>query len=783
MLYVEDILGKIGLDTNLIENFKNAGIVKPQQLAEIDVSWYESLGVTDPEDKQKLLYLIELIKKKKNMPEGQGSPKRTFLNNDSGNNTDVSINEEKKTEQLAAPSPEPRRSRRLASKNKDDDTGGSSVGTEPILPSLAKFKRQTSTRRRTIAAATTTTNPLMDAADVQATPNSPLRTDKQTTRERNINMYTPPRLSTQHSITSFGDFKHDSMSEGEPTKNSEHEKEDVVGKDGHEHRNGSSSTVTKINNSQQRSAKNGIMNRPQSKLPGSMRTGKNLASIPDSDLTPAPQSPIIALPSTLLQNENEATGVNNLAVKLNTAGARIRRPSARMTLTGDADSLDELLASSMGSEASASSFDSLSLVSGGGSLSGDNNSQRRRQTSNSSKRKGRAKSMNASESSLKQYQQLQQQLQPPRSKRSSVSKATPLMGRPLVGSGGRQASDVASVSSDQRKDHSQTTKTPTNSTSISLMAPIVQGMSESESWATKISYLREDNAEDHDLFCGRSEGDDDSLNYYYDMRIKVIVRKRPVSKRESLATGGVDIIHPLDYGDYGKILLYQPRTRVDLTKEVETVPFAFDNVFDESSTNVQIYERSLRHLIPAYFSGDFVTCFAYGQTGSGKTYTMMGSNITGIKAGTATHDKSNLGLYYLAALDIFDMLKRDEYRGLGVQVSLFEIYGGKLFDLLDGAKMQIKCLEDSRGKVCFPGLTEHPVKSPEQVMELIERGAANRSTGETSRNADSSRSHAVLQIKLTKASDRRRIVEHGTFGCLLSRLRKKKILTVCTTHR
>ena len=276
-----------------------------------------------------------------------------------------------------------------------------------------------------------------------------------------------------------------------------------------------------------------------------------------------------------------------------------------------------------------------------------------------------------------------------------------------------------------------------------------------ESWATQIDYLREDNAAEHDMFRDQVETE----NEYYDMRIKVIIRKRPLSKSEARQTGGIDIIHPLDYGSYGRILAYQPKTRVDLTKEVETVPFAFDNVFDESSTNIGIYERSLRNLVEPFFNGQWATVFAYGQTGSGKTYTMMGSNITGVNAGTA--DESNLGLYYLAALDIFKMMEMPEYSHLKVHVSLFEIYSGKLFDLLNERK-QIKCLEDSKGKVCFPGLTEHPVHAPEHVMQLIEEGAANRSTGTTSRNADSSRSHAVLQIKLMKKG-RKQNIEHGRF--------------------
>ena len=143
--------------------------------------------------------------------------------------------------------------------------------------------------------------------------------------------------------------------------------------------------------------------------------------------------------------------------------------------------------------------------------------------------------------------------------------------------------------------------------------PFVHGGTQSESWATQVEYLREDNTAEHDLF--RDEGDQQL--YEYDMSIRVIVRKRPVSKVEASTSGGVDVIHPLDYGEYGRILVYQPKTRVDLTKEIETIPFAFDNVYDESSTNIQIYQRSLRNLIKPFFRGQWSTVFAYGQTGSG----------------------------------------------------------------------------------------------------------------------------------------------------------------------
>lgn len=152
-----------------------------------------------------------------------------------------------------------------------------------------------------------------------------------------------------------------------------------------------------------------------------------------------------------------------------------------------------------------------------------------------------------------------------------------------------------------------------------------------------------------------------------------------------------------------------------------------------------------------------------GQTGSGKTFTMMGSSLTGMKAGNQADNMSeaNLGLYFLAAQDVFRLAKDPQHEDISIRCSLFEIYGGKLLDLLND-RNPIRCLEDSKGKVCFPGLSEHPVSNAEDLMDIIEAGSLNRSTGQTQANADSSRSHAVLQLSLRKDVGRsKRNIECG----------------------
>jgi kinesin family protein 2/24 len=75
-------------------------------------------------------------------------------------------------------------------------------------------------------------------------------------------------------------------------------------------------------------------------------------------------------------------------------------------------------------------------------------------------------------------------------------------------------------------------------------------------------------------------------------------------------------------------------------------------------------------LVLETFKGAMTTCFAYGQTGSGKTFTMMG-----------TPDGTVPGIYLLASFDIIDML--NQYTDLELCLSFYEIYCGKLYDLLN----------------------------------------------------------------------------------------------------
>ncbi|CAI9100319.1 OLC1v1037292C1 [Oldenlandia corymbosa var. corymbosa] len=214
-------------------------------------------------------------------------------------------------------------------------------------------------------------------------------------------------------------------------------------------------------------------------------------------------------------------------------------------------------------------------------------------------------------------------------------------------------------------------------------------------------------------------------------KIKVVVRKRPLNKKE-IARKEEDII-AIDPNS-NLLTVYETKLKVDLTEYVEKHEFVFDAVMNEGVSNDDVYAETVQPIVPLIFQRTKATCFAYGQTGSGKTYTMQ-------------------PLPLKASENIFKLM-HNNYQSQGFQlfVSFFEIYGGKVFDLLNDRK-KLCMREDGKQQVCIVGLQEYKVSSVETVKELIERGNATRSTGTTGANEESSRSHAILQLAIKRKTD------------------------------
>jgi kinesin family protein 2/24 len=113
-------------------------------------------------------------------------------------------------------------------------------------------------------------------------------------------------------------------------------------------------------------------------------------------------------------------------------------------------------------------------------------------------------------------------------------------------------------------------------------------------------------------------------------------------------------------------------------------------------------------------------------------------------------EKTVPGLYVMAAEDVFKLLNKSS-AGLRIFVSFYEIYCGKLHDLLND-RQQLYAREDAKSNVNIVGLKEWSVGSVDDIMKVIEFGLSVRMTGVTGANDESSRSHAVLQIALKNSN-------------------------------
>ena len=239
-------------------------------------------------------------------------------------------------------------------------------------------------------------------------------------------------------------------------------------------------------------------------------------------------------------------------------------------------------------------------------------------------------------------------------------------------------------------------------------------------------------------------------------RVTVAVRIKPTDGAKTIMRFGPRGENALRFG------------HLDGTKAGEDAKgFAYDHVFDQSESQTDVYSALGPRVLEHVTTGHNASVFAYGQTGSGKTYTMLG-----------TAEEPGLiprlcdGLFREAGLATWT-----------ISLSFFEIYNEQVVDLLlvppdegpaasedaAGAKQEwlgagldprrrvpvvnaLRVREHAKLGVYVEGLTKLPVRTPDDVAAALERGTSLRAVAETAMNAESSRSHAVVQLTFAEGS-------------------------------
>ncbi|XP_006831510.1 PREDICTED: kinesin-like protein KIF11 [Chrysochloris asiatica] len=178
--------------------------------------------------------------------------------------------------------------------------------------------------------------------------------------------------------------------------------------------------------------------------------------------------------------------------------------------------------------------------------------------------------------------------------------------------------------------------------------------------------------------------------------------------------------------------------------------YTFDMVFGASTKQIDVYRSVVCPILDEVIMGYNCTIFAYGQTGTGKTFTMEGERSPNEEY---TWEEDPLaGIIPRTLHQIFEKLS-DNGTEFSVKVSLLEIYNEELFDLLNPStdvSERLQMFDDPRNKrgVIIKGLEEVTVHNKDEVYQILEKGAAKRTTAATLMNAYSSRSHSVFSVTI-----------------------------------
>lgn len=213
--------------------------------------------------------------------------------------------------------------------------------------------------------------------------------------------------------------------------------------------------------------------------------------------------------------------------------------------------------------------------------------------------------------------------------------------------------------------------------------------------------------------------------------VHVICRVRPLSLFE-YARSNRDVVNVVD----SKTICIQDK---------DSSVFTYDRICGPDSTQDEVYSLVGKQTLSDLFQGYNGTILAYGQTGAGKSHTMFGRPSTGRQTGDGIIPRLCDKIFTKIAEGSEDI----EYT---VSVSLMEVYKEHIYDLLDpnskGKEYSIH--EDKVNGVYVKGLSHAFVSSSTEMAQVIKRGHRNRASSATDMNAESSRSHAIVQVMLVQ---------------------------------
>ncbi|XP_050808306.1 kinesin-like protein KIF22 [Gopherus flavomarginatus] len=178
--------------------------------------------------------------------------------------------------------------------------------------------------------------------------------------------------------------------------------------------------------------------------------------------------------------------------------------------------------------------------------------------------------------------------------------------------------------------------------------------------------------------------------------------------------------------------------------KMETMQYHFDTFYGDQATQHDIYTGSVQPVLCHLLEGQNASVLAYGPTGAGKTHTMLGS-------------PEQPGVIPRALRDVLQMTREascspgGEEWDYSISMSYLEIYQEKVLDLLEPSQQDLPIREDRDRNILIPGLTERELRGFGDFERHFLPASRNRTVASTQLNDRSSRSHAVLLVRVARS--------------------------------
>eukprot|EP00747_Dinoflagellata_sp_TGD_P184559 gnl/TRDRNA2_/TRDRNA2_40276_c0_seq1.p1 gnl/TRDRNA2_/TRDRNA2_40276_c0~~gnl/TRDRNA2_/TRDRNA2_40276_c0_seq1.p1 ORF type:complete len:910 (-),score=145.67 gnl/TRDRNA2_/TRDRNA2_40276_c0_seq1:115-2811(-) len=208
---------------------------------------------------------------------------------------------------------------------------------------------------------------------------------------------------------------------------------------------------------------------------------------------------------------------------------------------------------------------------------------------------------------------------------------------------------------------------------------------------------------------------------------RVFVRVRPLLPREAKQSTCLDV---------AQLENWEPPPKWDgpppdkiVAGGLQGREFVFDRVFERGASQEEVYQTVGKPIVDSVLAGHNACLFAYGQTGSGKTHTMEGEHDPGLMTRCIE--------YLCSALEPSAVLS----------TTFVQLYNENLLDLFAPLENTLGIVDSEHGAE-VTGAKALVSRNMHEILDAVRQGAQYRVSGATNMNDASSRSHAILSIRI-----------------------------------